>query len=190
MIYRAPGVGKTSILNSLIIPILEDQFEIPPVVRVGLGRAAIISDQMMTAIHNIYVFSVLQRLAPNVDPTLLMKYTFCQFLNDYFPPKVDRLGREIPPIIVFDQLEELFEFYPERWLAQQEDFFTQIADALNGDPDLGIVLVIREDHLAHLDHFASILTEKLKIRFRLEPLHKDAALAANTASSCLSETME
>ena len=64
------------------------------------------------------------------------------------------------------------------------------ADALNGDPDLGIVLVIREDHLAHLDHFASILTEKLKIRFRLEPLHKDAALVANTASSCLSETME
>ena len=107
----------------------------------------------MTAIHNIYVFSVLQRLAPNVDPTLLMKYTFCQFLNDYFPPKVDRLGRECHLLLYLIKLEELFEFYPERWLAQQEGFFTQIADALNGDPDLGIVLVIREYHLARSGSF-------------------------------------
>ena len=75
----------------------------------------------MTAIHNIYVFSVLQRLAPNVDPTLLMKYTFCQFLNDYFPPKVDRLGRGIPPSVLFTYLvhhyslhSQVYENYQER----------------------------------------------------------------------------
>ena len=57
-------------------------------------------------------------------------------------------------------------------------FFKQIAEALNNNPHLRIVFVIREDYLAQLDPFSRILPEKLRPRFRLERLRKNAALQA------------
>lgn len=80
----------------------------------------------------------------------------------------------------FDQLEELFNLYvdPDKWRKQQEDFVKQLAQALEEDPLLRIVIIIREDYLGQLDPFAELLPGKLKPRFRLERLHKDAALEA------------
>ena len=49
---------------------------------------------------------------------------------------------------------------------------------LQSDPLLRVVFVIREDYFAQLDPFASVLPEKLKTRFRLERLGKDAAFEA------------
>ena len=47
-----------------------------------------------------------------------------------------------------------------------------------GSSLLRVVLVIREDYLAQLDPFVSLLPERLKPRFRLERLNKDAAFEA------------
>ena len=74
------------------------------------------------------------------------------FLRDFFPHQIDHRGRNIPQILIVDQLEELFNFYsdPNRWHEQQEDFFNQIAHVLESDPLLRIVFVIREDYLAQI----------------------------------------
>ena len=59
---------------------------------------------------------------------------------------------------------------------QQQDFFQQIAQALNEDSKLRIVFIIREEYLAHFSSFAQLVPGRLKARFRLERLGKDSAL--------------
>ena len=83
-----------------------------------------------------------------------------------------------PRVIVFDQLEELFSLFTEKFQDQQEDFFKQINDAIEDDPLLRIVFVIREEYLAQLEPFARFVPENIRARFRLERLRKDAPLLA------------
>jgi hypothetical protein len=49
---------------------------------------------------------------------------------------------------------------------------------VKNDAFLRVVFVIREDYLAQLDPFVSLLPESVKSRFRLERLRKDAAFEA------------
>ena len=127
---------------------------------------------------NLYIFNMLHSLTPEIDPSLLTNKSLSEFLNEYFPSKLDPLGRKMPQVIVIDQLEELFYFTlgpdPQRWRKEQAIFFTQIAETLNKDLDLRFVLVIRESYLDKLDPFISVLPGKLKARFKLEYLSKDA----------------
>ena len=77
-------------------------------------------------------------------------------------------------VLVLDQFEELFTFYPgNTWKQQQEDFFEQIAEVLENTTELRIVIVVKEDFLAELDRFTGILPERLRPRFRLERLQHD-----------------
>ena len=80
-------------------------------------------------------------------------------------------------IAVFDQFEELFTAYAPRW-EERRGFFKQLADALESISNLRVLLAMREDWLASLDPFASLVPENLRTRFRLERLRRDAALEA------------
>ncbi|MGC1931397.1 MAG: hypothetical protein WA667_20690, partial [Candidatus Nitrosopolaris sp.] len=208
LVYAQSGSGKTSIFNASIIPTLEQRaLEVLPVARVGIGSIvpvassedhANINSTITTTTSsstdtanvnesrsefNPYISNASQSLLPKQtqDHSLLMNLSLSQFLSIYFPHKTDqKRGRQIPQVLVFDQLEELFNLYvdPDKWHEQQNDFFKQITQALEKDPLLRVVIIIREDYLAQLDPFAEVLPEKLKPRFRLERLHKDAAVEA------------
>jgi YVTN family beta-propeller protein len=80
--------------------------------------------------------------------------------------------------LIFDQFEELFNLYPENWQEQQIEFFKQIAESLDENKLLRIVLIIREDYIAQLDPFKDTLPEKLRHRYRLEKLNEEAAISA------------
>jgi YVTN family beta-propeller protein len=190
LVYAQSGAGKTSIFNANIVPALEERgLQVLPLIRVGIGSREDTKPNYTKAVVgsgaffevNPYVLSTLQSLITEFhDRSLLNAISLTEFLHDYFPHKVNQRGKHIPQVIIFDQLEELFNLYsdPNKWREQQQDFFKQIADALDGDPLLRVVFVIREDYLAQLDPFVSFLPEKLKPRFRLERLHKDAAYEA------------
>ena len=92
-------------------------------------------------------------------------------------PLVDDLPA--PRALVFDQFEELFTLYPERW-AQRSEVVEQIRDALEQDPLLRVVLAVREDFIAQLDPHAALFPAGLRARMRLEPLRRPAALEAVT----------
>ncbi len=77
-----------------------------------------------------------------------------------------------------NRLEEIFSFYPNKWIDQQKEFFEQVADSLDNNPLLRVVLIIREDFLAQLDPFKGNLPERLRPRFRLERLNRNGAIAA------------
>jgi hypothetical protein len=118
---------------------------------------------------NAYMFSALQSLMPNIDPETLKDKS----LSDCFPCKENH-GQ----VIIFDQLEELFNTYPDRWIEQQKEFFQQINDSLENNSFLRIIFIIREDYLASIDSCKNIFGEKLRPRFRLERLRKNEAISA------------
>jgi len=128
------------------------------------------------------MFNALQSIRPQIDPRSLSNKTLTSFLYEYIPPKTGEGANPKPQVLVFDQLEELFTFYPDKglikWRQQQEDFFRQVAEALEKNSMLRIVFVIREYFLAQLDPFTRLLPGKLRSRFRMEALRTDAAFQA------------
>ncbi|NIN98002.1 MAG: hypothetical protein GTN93_29040, partial [Anaerolineae bacterium] len=63
----------------------------------------------------------------------------------------------------------------EHW-EQRADFFRQLAEALQSDPSLGVVLSMREDYVPALDPYARLLPDRLRVRFYMQPMTFDAAL--------------
>ena len=61
---------------------------------------------------------------------------------------------------------------------QREDFFHQMAEALEEDPVLRVLFVMREDYLANLDPYVSLLPERLRARYRLVRLRFEDACKA------------
>lgn len=114
IVYGRNGVGKTSLINAQIIPIMvEDRsFKVLHVASVG-DMPPITGEQNM--IHNLYIFNALRSLRGDLDGSSLKTKSFSEFLDGYFPVVIDILGKKIPRIIVFDQIEELFSFIPKTW---------------------------------------------------------------------------
>lgn len=175
LVYAESGAGKTSLFNSGAVPLLEaNGFEVLPLARVqGILPAGVKWEQ----VPNVYMFHALLNLGPELEAHTLVNQSLPVFLSER-PRTADSHGKKAPLVIVFDQFEELFTIYPENWRSQQEAFFNQVVKALEDDPLLRIVFVIREDYVAQLDPVAAMLPEKLRIRFRLERLQRVAALQA------------
>jgi WD40 repeat protein len=175
LVYAQSGAGKTSLFNASIAPKLEENgFDVLALTRVG---GVVPKGIAVDAISNLYVFNALLKMKPGTDPVDLLTSTLRTFLEtdsqttaDDDPPR--------PRVIIFDQFEELFTHTPDRWREQREDFFLQVVDALNANPLLRVVFIIREDFLAELDPYARTLPERLRTRYRLERLGESAALRA------------
>ncbi|MCB0196180.1 MAG: N-acetylmuramoyl-L-alanine amidase, partial [Anaerolineae bacterium] len=93
------------------------------------------------------------------------------------PRQGDDEGYPVLRVLVFDQFEEMFTFYPERW-PERDQFFEQVNAALAADAYLRVLFVIREDYLAQIDTYADRVPEQLRSRFRLERLGSEDALVA------------
>ena len=177
LLYAQSGAGKTSLLNAGLTPLLEKEgFEVLPVARVRYEAREEVETQQTA---NVYVFnvvvgwSVLVHHVSNLDSV-----TLADFLDE-LPPQLDKEGLPRPRLLIFDQFEELFTFYPER-ANDRQSFFEQVRDALNKNRLLRVIFAMREEYIAELTPYAAILPEKLRTRFRLERLREPAALQAMT----------
>jgi WD40 repeat protein len=181
LVYAQSGAGKTSLFNARITPTLESRgFEVLPTVRVHGALPEGIDPQKT---ENPFLLNVLLRLEHQADASALEDKSLATYLKERprsLPAtgQIPRKGRPMPRVLIIDQFEELFTQYPACQREWQEAFFDQIAAALEADPLLRCVFVLREDYLAQLDPFAQQLPEELRIRFRLERLQRQAALAA------------
>ena len=192
LIYAQSGAGKTSIMNAKVAPELEEfGYEVLPSARIGnfsnMKQAALPNrgvEYSPLQNKNIYMSNAIQSLLKeqNINPNSLSNIDLSDFLSCYYPLSNDKAtGDSKPQILIFDQLEELFTFYPDdKWREQQRNFFEQVAKALKNNPLLHIVFIIREDYLAELDPFLEILPERLRPRFRLERLRQDSAFLADS----------
>jgi len=170
LLYSASGAGKTSLINARLIPELRGQsFDVLPVARVGGSPGAGIAPA------NVFVYSALRTLAcPKTDLSSLGDCTLDAFLS--LRPRTAAEGDFLGRVLILDQFEEILTTHPERW-EDRRGFFLQLRQALLDDSALTVVLSLREDHLAGLDPFASLLPGQLRTR-RLEPLLRRQALDA------------
>ena len=191
LFYAQSGAGKTSLLNAQVIPALEEKgYNVWPVARVGSDVPPGIDPK---SVKNIFVFSALMSLAgKDVPAQQLTQPTLLVFLrqllgmtDNELPENVDEDetltigGHRRPPILILDQFEEILTTHRDRWQDAQ-GFFEQLQEALSMMPELGVVLTMREDHVAELDPYAPLLSRRLRTRFRMERLGPDDALEAVT----------
>jgi tetratricopeptide (TPR) repeat protein len=180
LLYAQSGAGKTSLINAKLVPLLRDEegLQVLPVARV---RGEVPQEVQPEQIENLLVFNTLWGwMERGADPAQWVGLSLSAFLiggtEGWLRPQ-DEEGQPTLRVVIFDQFEELFTLYPERW-TEREGFFAQVADALSEDPFLRVLFVLREDYLAQLDPYVALLPERLRTRFRLERLRQEAALAA------------
>ena len=148
LLYAQSGAGKTSLINAKLIPRLRDEegLQVMPVARV---RGEIPREVQPELIENLFVFNTLLGwLESGADPARLVGLSLSAFLKRWLRPQ-DEEGQPVLRLVIFDQFEELFTLYPERWM-EREGFFAQVADALSEDPFLRVLFVLREEYLAQL----------------------------------------
>jgi WD40 repeat protein len=186
LFYAQSGAGKSSLINAHLIPTLEQHgFAVLPVGRV--------SGQLVepAAVKNIYTYNLLLSLdqggGVSGDPQRLAGMS----LRDYLAalPVEDAAaeaeaalpanGELQPLVLVIDQFEELFTTYPAAW-EQRGAFFEQLAEAMQADPALWVLLAMREDYVAALDPYARLLPGRLRVRYSMERMGPEAAFRAVT----------
>ncbi len=175
LVYAQSGAGKSSLINARIIPLLKrKQFEIFPVARVkGTNLKKIKTEK----ISNIYVFNALTSWAEGgYDVERLAKIKLVEFMKEQKHMHDDN-GMALLRVIIFDQFEEIFTSYQDRW-KDREGFFEQVNIALEADPLLRVIFVIREKFIAQLDPYEDPLPERMWIHFHMERLCREAELLA------------
>ena len=80
-------------------------------------------------------------------------------------------------VLLIDQFEELFTSHNDHW-RERTDFFIQLNEAMEKEPDLRIIFAMREEYIAYLDGYAHLLPESCRTRVRLERLREVEALEA------------
>jgi WD40 repeat protein len=186
LFYAQSGAGKSSLINTrLILELKERGYEVLPVARVG-GDAPKGID---TA--NIYISNLMRSLIKHeIKSDSLVGLSLSEFLaklnkdeNEYFYDSNLTTGIRasedfvLRRALIIDQFEELFSSHPEAWQSR-EGFFNQLAQAMQDDPSLWVVLVMREDYIASLDPYVHLLPGGLRTRYYMQRLDKDRAIEA------------
>jgi hypothetical protein len=158
VLHAQSGAGKSSLASAAIVPRLGNDRCLTA--RVSGGT---VPDTGNIFLHNVMVSlnrpaKRLQELAPEGDG---------------------------PWYLVLDQFEEIFTHYPDRW-QDREPFFRAVGELVKRDSDAHVLIVIREEWLAHLDRYSPLLPDGFRIRYRLELLRDQAAREAITEPAVLS----
>ncbi|MEM7132551.1 MAG: hypothetical protein AAF702_39980 [Chloroflexota bacterium] len=82
-----------------------------------------------------------------------------------------------PYVLIIDQFEEIITTHLDRW-DERDEFFRQLNQAMRVDPNLWVLLTLREDYVASLDPYAPLLDGKLRDRFYMERMAIEGALQA------------
>jgi len=188
LFYAQSGAGKSSLINARLVPQLRDaDFAVLPV-----GRVSGELPEGITNVDNIYIFNLLLSLdESDGDPNRFTDMSLSDFLprltsldgrHYYYDEKAepeadDETYESVPYVLIIDQFEEIITTHPARW-PEREGFFRQLAQAMVDDSLLWVTLTLREDYVATLDPYTSLLPDNLRARFYMQRMSYEAALDA------------
>ncbi|GJM31895.1 MAG: hypothetical protein DHS20C18_08960 [Saprospiraceae bacterium] len=159
LVYGMSGTGKTSII------------------RCGLANRFDSSDW-----YDIYI-----RRQENINKSLLRELRLHDKEESFEPEYgVDKMVHSLymdhlrPIYLIFDQFEELFILGKED---EQHEFIQTIKLLLQGELPCKILIVMREEYLAHLSEFEKVVPRLFDKRLRIEPMTRTNArnVILNTA---------
>ncbi len=172
LIYGATGVGKSSVINAGLFPVLDSQDDVivapfrewtaDPVPGIKASVVAATKHKFKNFIGDTEI---------SLSDTLTDVAMFLANNIDDPDELVQRPGRVV---VILDQFDEYIinhELTPETEQSLAEAF-------RNPHPSVAVLVSIREDWLARLDRFLGIFPTLLDNIIRLEPLSAEGALAA------------
>ncbi len=189
LFYAQSGAGKSSLLNARLIPYLveEEGFLVLPV-----GRVSGELPQGIEDVDNIFVFNLLLSVDQSQrDPERFINMTIRDFLDNltttdgrsfyYLEPTSAVIEEgdfvEPPHILIIDQFEEILTTHLNRW-EDRQGFFAQLNQAMVEDPQLWVVLTLREDYVAGLRPYASIMNNNMRARYYMKRMEAAAGQQA------------
>lgn len=126
VVYGKSGIGKSSILNAGIFPIIRKHGSFPVYIRfehnVGISYLQQIKDAILREI---------EKSAGNIRVNTLVEKSDNETLWEFFHriEYKDAEGNELKPLIVFDQFEEIFTLENDK--SKINTFFRELADLIN-----------------------------------------------------------
>jgi len=182
-LYGRTGVGKTSLLNAGVFPMLRGKNYVPISLRPGMDAretlmAAVIVEKIREQLIEVRHEAV---SGESYDPRSV-DYLWRYFCTTHFR---DKSGREVYPVVVLDQLEEVFITRGDeaRFLMQQiyclldDGRVVPNTPGYSDETNFRFVISLREDNLFYLEDCIDkcFLTEMKRNRYRLTPLTREDA---------------
>ena len=196
LLYAKSGVGKTSLLNAGVLPIIEDKYK-----PIQIRFTAYTKDSKISPVQNVInKLKSKKNTQPNILDILTENTDYSKTLWFYF--KQSQLqNKEKNYILVFDQFEELFS-YPEEQVNEFKEQLSQIIktetpddvfelisqkpeleehkdiDDLYEEVKVKIVYAIRSDKLNLLNHLSDKISNIQRDFYELKPLTDKQAIQA------------
>lgn len=191
VLFSKSGIGKSSLINAGLVPLLELEPYIPLKIR--------LQDTKIDP-----SIAVTRALAPLADPQLLSHYAGSDhpgFWEALRACRFERYGEPATPVLIFDQFEEFF-LHSDRG---KHDFILDLADLVSlrlpnrirdqllaippeqrtandmlwyQAPKIKVIIAIRSDRLSLLDDFTREIPLIFNNRYQLKPLQRTQAREA------------
>jgi tetratricopeptide (TPR) repeat protein len=191
LLFGQSGLGKTSLLQAGLFPRLRQTGFLPILVRLDYSAGAVPpAAQVKAALERALAAAALPEATPIAAEDSLWGY-----LHRADRRLADRADKEIVPVLVFDQFEEIFTqgLLGSDSRAASQGFLGELAEltenrppealeeAMEADPEIAerfrfdrqdyrIVLALREDFLAALEILRSRAPSLGRNRYRLLPM--------------------
>lgn len=171
LFYAQSGAGKTSLINTRIVPYFEEEgYNVYPVARVGTKLPMDIDQEN---IDNIFAFNVIREISSSErELRSLTNVSLNEFVNEISVKNPDQ-----PTLLIIDQFEEILTTYPES-SDHRELFFKDVRQLIRDNSFIGVLFAIREDHLAGILRFAPLIPGRLRAQYRMERLRPRQAVEA------------
>ncbi len=175
LLYSPSGAGKTSLVQSGLIPRLRDGFDVWRPTRLNQEPSVLKAGGSDV---NRYTLSALAGWEEGIPAKRRrpVKELAGESLAEYAAKRPRRPSAPESVVLIFDQFEEVLTVDPLAEEAKRE-FFDQLGELLRNH-DFWALFVLREEYLAPLDPYARQVPTQLKNRFRIDLLGLDAAREA------------
>ncbi|MFF5262195.1 tetratricopeptide repeat protein [Actinomadura viridis] len=173
LLHGGAGVGKTSLVCAGVIPRLRAEGE--HVLPLGhLWRRNAYPAAAFPA-QNVFTLALLSSWHPSESPTRVAGLSVLDFLRRR--GSKDRFGLPVRTFAAIDHADLLFrDSVPHR--RQRRRFLDQLVEAMNGVPDLHLLLAAREEHLDELRALGERLAGDTGAAYALGAFDRAAAVQA------------
>lgn len=186
VIFGKSGIGKSSLLNAGLIPILRENFFLPILIRIPFADRQIDPLKFTRRCIEAEIRKYIAKDFNYPEHT-----TLWQFFRE-----ANYTGGAVIPVLIFDQFEEYFSFGKEN-PAGTKAFIRELSDLIENRvpealPDearkiistadnrniFHVVISLREDFLAALEDLSREIPSLNKVRYRIQQLHGQEAFEA------------